>query len=312
MLNLMIVLLQAVKLINTSGNQIDSVQHVAKTLVTDVTNGQGINKLSILMNQLLNGSVNIGMRIIGAIVIFIVGRFIIKLLNRLVKKVLKDRNIDSSVKGFLESFINILMLTLLLVAVINKLGIETTSFAALLASFGVAVGMALSGNLQNFAGGILILLFRPFKVGDFVGAQGEEGTVISIQIFHTVLRTYKGSQIYMPNGQMSSNKVINFSKEPTRMVEWNIGVDYGEDLQRVEDALNTVIMQDKRIEMSPIPYIAVKELDDSSVILTVRVWAPTEHYAGVLFDGNRRIYDEFNRRNINFPYPQMTIHQVKD
>src|SRR5574344_1926812 len=218
MLNSLFILLQKVQLPDTTSQPIDSAKQIARTLVNDVTTGQGIDKLTLVITQLINGSLSLGMRILAALVIFIIGRFVIKLLNRLVHKILNSRGFDPSVKSFLESFINILLLVLLLVAVINKLGIETTSFAALLASFGVAVGMAISGNLQNFAGGILILLVRPYKVVDYVGAQGEEGTVVSIEIFHTVLRTYQGNEIYMPNGQMSSNKVINFSKEPSRMV----------------------------------------------------------------------------------------------
>jgi len=304
------ILLQALRVPDSVGNQIDTARHIAKTIVTDVTTEQGLDRLSKLVSQLINWGVGLGLRIIGALVIFFIGRFVIKLLNRLIKRILNARGVDASVKSFLESFINVILQVMLLVAVVNKLGIETTSFAALLASFGVAVGMALSGNLQNFAGGILILLFRPYRVGDYVGAQGEEGTVIAIQMLHTIIRTYQGNQVYMPNSLMSSNKVTNYSKEPNRMVEWRIGIDYGEDVSRAQAALERVVAADHRILKDPAPYIAVRELGDNSVGLTVRVWAPTESYWRVLYDGNRAIYDEFNKQHINFPYPQMTIHHA--
>ena len=192
---------------------------------------------------------------------------------------------------------------------VSKLGIETTSFAALLASFGVAVGMALSGNLQNFAGGILILIFRPYTVDDYVNVQDVEGTVTSIQIFHTIIRTYKGTNVYIPNGQMSNALIKNYSKEPLRMVEWIVSVEYGEDIKKVEDTVSEVIKADSRIQTVPKPYVAVKELAESSVNITIRVWTEIANYWGVYFDGNKRIYETFNEKGINFPFPQLTIHQ---
>jgi len=258
---------------------------------------------------LIDQGVALGLRILAAVAIFVIGRFLIRIINKLVKRLMNARQIDPSVKSFLESLINVVLLVLLVVAVISKLGIETTSFAALLASFGVAVGMALSGNLQNFAGGILILLFRPYTVGDYIGAQGEEGTVMSIQIFHTVIRTYKGVDIFIPNGQMSNSTIINYSKEATRMVEWIVGVEYGQDVAKAEEAINAVIERDKRIKKDPAPYINVHKLDDSSVNILVRVWVDTPNYYTVLFDGNRAIYEEFNKRDIGFPFPQLTVHQ---
>lgn len=278
----------------------------------DLNASQSIGKLQDMLNQLIEWGVQMGTRVLGALVIFIVGRYVVKLINKLVARLLSSRNIDPSVKSFVESFVNVLLLVLLIVAVISKLGVETTSFAALLASFGVAVGMALSGNLQNLAGGIIVLVFRPYKVGDYISAQGQEGTVMSIQIFHTVICTYKGVNIYMPNGQMSSSTIINFSKGESRMVEWIVGIDYGEDVARAEKAVLKALSAEKRIKKEPVPFVAVKELADSSVTLTVRVWVEGTQYASVLMAGNRLIYDEFNREGINFPYPQLTVHQVKD
>ncbi len=288
---------------------IDSVKKIAQTIVQDVTTTQGIDKLENALQTLIDQGVALGLRILAAVAIFVIGRFIIRIINKLVKRLMNARQIDPSVKSFLESLINVVLLVLLVVAVISKLGIETTSFAALLASFGVAVGMALSGNLQNFAGGILILLFRPYTVGDYISAQGEEGTVLSIQIFHTIIRTYKGVDIFIPNGQMSNSTIINYSKEKTRMVEWIVGVEYGQVVAKAEEAIMAVIERDKRIKKDPAPYINVHKLDDSSVNILVRVWVDTPNYYTVLFDGNRAIYEEFNKRDIGFPFPQLTVHQ---
>ena len=177
---------------------VDSLKSITQTIVKDVTTTQGLEKTANLLQQLLDWGVGMGMRIVAATIIFVVGRLVIKLLNRLARKILNARNIDLSVKTFLESFINITLLVLLIVAVISKLGVETTSFAALLASFGVAIGMALSGNLQNLAGGILILLFKPYRVGDFINTQGQEGTVVAIQIFIPSSRLIKESKSTYP------------------------------------------------------------------------------------------------------------------
>jgi small conductance mechanosensitive channel len=291
------------------GHPADSLRNIARTIVQDVTTTQGLDKLQNAAQSLIEHGISLGLRILAALAIFIIGRFAIRLVNHLIKRILNSRDIDPSVKSFLESFINVTLLVLLIIAVVSKLGIETTSFAALLASFGVAVGMALSGNLQNFAGGILILIFRPYTVDDYVNVQDVEGTVTSIQIFHTVIRTYKGTNVYIPNGQMSNALIKNYSKEPLRMVEWIVSVEYGEDIKKVEDTVSEVIKADSRIQTVPEPYVAVKELAESSVNITIRVWTEIVNYWGVYFDGNKRIYETFNEKGINFPFPQLTIHQ---
>lgn len=188
----------------------------------------GFSKLQIFLQQLIDWGVNAGGRIIGAIIIFVVGRFLISLLRKMLARLLAKRHVDASIQSFVKSLVNILLTILLIIAVIGKLGVETTSFAALLASAGVAIGMALSGNLQNFAGGLIVLLFRPFKVGDWIESQGVSGTVREIQIFHTILTTADNKVIYIPNGALSSGTVTNYSREDTRRVDWVIGVEYGE------------------------------------------------------------------------------------
>ena len=190
------------------------------------------------------------------------------------------------------------------------MGVETTSFAALLASAGVAVGMALSGNLQNFAGGLVILLFKPYKVGDWIETQqGSAGTVKEIQIFHTILTTSDNKLIYIPNGSLSSGVVTNYSHQETRRVEWIIGIDYGEDFNKVQQIVRDILAADKRILNEPAPFIALHALDASSVNVVVRVWVNSGDYWGVYFDTNKAIYETFNEKGINFPFPQLTVHQ---
>lgn len=269
-------------------------------------------KIEKLIDKLIDLSITAGKHILMAVVIFVVGRFIVTLLNRLLARMLERRKVDPTIQTFLKSLVNILLMLLLVVSVIGALGVNTTSFAALLASAGVAIGMALSGQLQNLAGGLIVLLFRPYKVGDWIEAQGVQGKVTAIQIFHTILTMVDNKVVYVPNGVMSSGVVVNYNRNETRRVEWVIGIDYGEDTVRAEAVVREVIAADKRILADPAPYVAVQALDASSVNLVARVWVKTPDYWDVSYDTNRRIYDAFNRAGINFPFPQQTIHVVKD
>ena len=269
-------------------------------------------KLEKLIDKLIDLSIAAGKHILLAVVILVVGRLIVNLLNRFVARMLDRRKVDPTIQTFLKSLVNILLMVLLIVSVIGALGINTTSFAALLASAGVAVGMALSGQLQNLAGGIIVLFFRPYKVGDWIEAQGVQGKVTAIQIFHTILTMVDNKVVYVPNGVMSSGVVVNYNRNDTRRVEWVIGIDYGEDTARAEAVVREVIAADKRILDAPAPYVAVQALDASSVNLVARVWVKTPDYWDVSYDTNRRIYDAFNKAGINFPFPQQTIHVVKD
>ena len=269
-------------------------------------------KIEKLIDKLIDLSITAGKHILMAVVIFVIGRFIVTLLNRLLARMLERRKVDPTIQTFLKSLVNILLMLLLVVSVIGALGVNTTSFAALLASAGVAIGMALSGQLQNLAGGLIVLLFRPYKVGDWIEAQGVQGKVTAIQIFHTILTMVDNKVVYVPNGVMSSGVVVNYNRNDTRRVEWVVGIDYGEDTVRAEAVVREVIAADKRILADPAPYVAVQALDASSVNLVARVWVKTEDYWDVNYDTNRRIYDAFNRAGINFPFPQQTIHVVKE
>lgn len=259
----------------------------------------------------LNSCIDLGGRILAALIIFIIGKLIVNWINRLFAKMLERRKVDASIQSFLKSIVNITLLVLLFLAVIGKLGIELTSFAALLASAGVAIGMALSGNLSNFAGGVIILVFRPYKVGDYIEAStGASGTVTDIQIFHTVLTTPDNRIVFAPNGAMSGAVVTNYSRKDTRRVDFSFGVEYGTDFELAKSTIMEVISKDSRILKDPAPFIELGALAESSVNITVRVWVNAADYWGVNFDMNKNVYATFNAKGISFPFPQLTVHQA--
>ena len=268
--------------------------------------------LGKLLEKLMNWGAEIGKDIIGAILIYIIGRFVIKYIMRFITTLLAKRKMEVSVQTFLKSLLSIILNLVLAFAIISKLGVETTSLAALLASAGVAIGMALSGNLSNFAGGLIILVFKPFKVGDYIDAPGGSGTVKEIQIFHTLLATVDNRMIYIPNGLLSSNAVTNYSKQETRRIDWTFGVEYGEDVQRVRDVLQRIIDADQRILQDPKPQVVLQTLNASSVDVLARVWVKSSDYWNVLYEVNELVYDTFNKEGIGFPFPQLTVHQAKD
>ena len=267
-----------------------------------------VSYLTQFFQQTLTFCIDAGKTLLVAFIIYIVGRFFVRLINSLLGKALDRRNIDPTIKSFLRSFVNILLTVLLIIAVVSALGINTTSFAALLASVGVAAGMALSGNLSNFAGGLIILLLKPFKVGDYISAQGFDGTVIEIQIFHTVLRTIDNKVIFLPNGSLSSGSITNVNKEPRRRIDLVIGVEYGQDIDEAKRVLLDLFRKDSRILTDPAPFVALSSLSASSVDMTVRLWVNTADYWDVFFQTQEAIYAEFNRQGISFPFPQLTVH----
>ena len=259
----------------------------------------------------LNSCIDLGGRILGALIIFIIGKLLINWTNKLFASMLAKRKVDASIQSFLKSIVNITLLVLLFLAVIGKLGIELTSFAALLASAGVAIGMALSGDLSNFAGGVIILIFRPYKVGDYIEASTRaSGTVTDIQIFHTVLTTPDNKIVFAPNGNMSGAVVTNYSRKETRRLDFTFCVEYGTDFQLVRDTLMSIIEKDSRILREPAPFIELSALADSSVNIIVRVWVNASDYWGVNFDMNKNVYATFNEKGISFPFPQLTVHQA--
>lgn len=296
-------------LFQTTQQVADSLQVAAEKLDQAIAQADGLDKLGLITQQLIDSGIQAGGHILKAVIVFLVGRFLIRMLNRLVGRVMDKRNVDISIKTFVKSLVNILLTVLLIVSVVGALGVETTSFAALLASAGVAVGMALSGNLQNFAGGLIVLLFKPYKVGDWIESQGVSGTVKEIQIFHTILTTGDNKTIYIPNGAMSSGVVTNYNTQVTRRIEWIVGIDYGEDYNKVQQIVRDILVADSRILNEPAPFIALHALDASSVNVVIRVWVNSGDYWGVYFDINKAIYETFNEKGINFPFPQLTVHQ---
>lgn len=268
------------------------------------------SRIDMIIDKLIDMAISAGKSILIAVVVFLVGRFLISVINKFFAQILEKRKIDVTIKTFLKSLVNILLTLLLIVSVVGALGVNTTSFAALLASAGVAIGMALSGNLQNFAGGLIVLLFKPYKVGDWIDAQGVSGSVSEIQIFHTILVTADNKVVYIPNGNLSSGVVVNYSRKETRRIEWIVGVDYGEDFAKVEQVVRGLIDADTRILKDPVPFVALNNLSSSSVDITIRVWVEAKDYWDVNFEMKKKIYNEFNKQNINFPFPQLTVHQA--
>ena len=249
------------------------------------------SKLEEAIRSLVEHGSQLGFTIIKALIVFLVGRLVINLLNKLVRKILSKRDIDPSVKTFVGSLVNVSLTILLIISVVG----------------------ALSGNLSNFAGGLIILLFKPYKVGDYIEAQGVGGTVKEVQMFHTVLGTVDNKVIYIPNGSLSSGVVTNFSNQTTRRVDWTFGVEYGSDYEKVKQVIESVLAKDSRILSEPAaPFIALTALADSSVNVVVRVWVNSSDYWGVYFDINKNIYATFNEVGIGFPFPQLTVHQAKD
>ncbi|MEO1256731.1 MAG: mechanosensitive ion channel domain-containing protein, partial [Bacteroidota bacterium] len=221
-------------------------------------------------------------------------------------------NVDPSLRPFLKSLLSAILKVMLFISVIGMVGIEATSFVAVLGAAGLAVGLALQGTLQNFAGGVIILLLKPFKVGDWIDATGYSGSVHAIQIFNTYLKTPDNKTIIIPNGQLANSSMTNYSTEPRRRVDFTFGVGYGDSTQKTRDTLMELIKADSRILEDPEPFIAVSELADSSVNFVVRVWVEAADYWGVYFEMNENVYNKFNEAGLNIPFPQMDVHLHKE
>jgi small conductance mechanosensitive channel len=249
-----------------------------------------------------------GVRLIACIAIYIVGRKIIKALHKVTNKMMQTKEFDPSFASFVRSLINIALMAILIYIMIGVLGITTTSFVALFASIGVALGMALSGTLQNFAGGVMILLFRPYKIGDYIEAQGQGGTVKEIQIFNTIIITTDNRTIYIPNGGLSTNVIVNYSNQTRRRIEWVFGVAYGTDFEQVKQIIQAILQAESRILPDPALEIVLKTLNESSVDIQVRVWVARLDYWDVYYSVNEQIYATFTAKGIDIPFPQMTVH----
>ena len=260
------------------------------------------------LDNIIDSLIHFGFKLAIAIVIFILGRFIIQRLHKWVKKIMMHRGADPSLTTFILSLIKITLYFVLIIIVIGTVGVETSSFLALFASAGVAVGLALSGTLQNFAGGVLILLLKPYKVGDFIEAQGFTGTVKEIQIFNTIINTPDNKAIIIPNGGLSTSSINNYSMEKRRRLDWTIGVAYGTDIDVARSTILELLATDSRVENTPAPSVYVSELADSAVNLSVRAWVANEHYWDVFFKYNELFYKLLPDNGIEFPFPQLDVH----
>ena len=250
-------------------------------------------------------------QLVIALLILWIGMRIVKVMLSGFKKAMSLRDMDPSLTTFLESLLKITLQAFVLIATINQLGVATTSIVAVLGAAGLAVGMALSGTLQNFAGGAMILMFKPFKVGDFIEAQGYSGTVKSIQIFVTTLTTPDNKLIILPNGALSNGSLVNFSAQDFRRVDWVFGIGYDADLDEAKATVRGLLESDDRVVKDKPILVELGAMADSSVNLTTRAWVKAEHYWDVHFAMNEDVYKSFNAKGISIPYPQMDVHLHK-
>jgi small conductance mechanosensitive channel len=251
-------------------------------------------------------------KLLAAILIFIVGRWISKRLSKLLGRLLEKNNVDVTLIRFAENLIYYALIVVVIIAAIGQLGINTTSFLTIVGAAGLAIGLALKDSLSNFAAGVMLILFRPFRVGDYVGAGGVNGTVKGITMFNTVLHTPDNQVIIVPNGMITSNVITNVTANDTRRVDLVIGISYDDEITKAKEILTGIINADKRVLSNPAPQIAVSELADSSVNLVVRPWVKSEDYWSVYFDLTEKIKTTFDKEGISIPYPQQDVHIIAE
>lgn len=248
------------------------------------------------------------LKVVLALAIYFIGKQLIKWVIRIMDKAFERHNVETSLRSFLRSVVKVLLLLVLILAVVQTLGINTSSFLAIFASAGLAIGMALSGTLQNFAGGVILLLLRPYKVGDYIEAQGQSGTVASIGLFSTCLKTPDNQTIYVPNNAIATSIIDNYSQSETRRVDWTVTISYGDDVDVARREILAMLAADKRVLTETAPVVLVSSLGESSVSLSVRAWVANSDYWGLYFDMNEKIYKELPSKGIHFPFPQLDVH----
>lgn len=269
-----------------------------------------------LLTEFVDKAIAFGLKVLAALAIYVIGAWLIKKIKRVIHNIFVRRNTEHSIASFMESLASIFMTVFLVIFTISALGVNTTSIAALLAAGGMAIGMALSGTVQNFAGGIMLLVFKPFKAGDFIEAQGYSGTVTDVTIVSTKITTTDNRNIIIPNGSLSNGTINNYSQNVYRRLEWLVDVEYGASSEKVKAILKKIIDEEKRIVYAPAspadPTIALNALRDSSVQFVVRAWVKKEDYWDVLYDVNEKIYNQIPENGIQFPFPQLDIHINKE
>ena len=258
-------------------------------------------------------ALSFAVKLIKVLLIWFVGRWVLKRVVKLLKRIMEKHVENVSVRSFIVSIIDVVVMIMLILMIIGVLGIDTSSFIAIFASAGVAIGMALSGTLQNFAGGVMILLFRPFKVGDFIEAQGVAGTVKEIQIFNTIVHTGDNKVILLPNGPVSTGIINNYSRAPLRRVDFTFSISYGDDFNKAKNVLLALVAEDERVLNEPAaPFVELGALAASSIDLTVRLWCKQEDYWKIKFDLNRKVYETVPKHGLNFPYQTLTVNVTKE
>ena len=264
--------------------------------------------LQEIMNYAIEITSNFGLKLLTALIVVIVGKQLVKILLKVIKVALEKANTEETVRIFVANLLNTVFTVIIFVAAINQLGVETTSIIALLGAAGLAIGLALQGSLANFASGILIVIFRPYKVGDYIEAGTNAGTVKDIQIFSTVLRTPDNKAIVVPNGSIMDGSITNYSEQPTRRIDIIASCSYQDDLDKVKQVLKTILDSEDRILTEPKPQIAVSELAESSVNFIVRPWVNSSDYLPVMYSLLEQIKKTFDQEGISIPYPQSDIH----
>lgn len=263
--------------------------------------------ISDMMNELARDAGWFLLKVAIALAIYYLGKLMIRFVIRIMDKSFAHHQVEESLRSFLRSLVKVLLLVMLVLAIIQTLGVNTSSFLAMFASAGLAIGMALSGTLQNFAGGVVILLLRPYKIGDYIEAQGQAGTVSSIGLFSTCIKTPDNQTIYIPNNAISSSIIDNYSQSETRRVDWTISISYGDDVDVARQAILAMLAEDSRVMTDPAPMVVVSKLNNSSIDLSIRVWSLNSDYWGLFFDMNERLYKELPTKGIHFPYPHLTV-----
>lgn len=264
--------------------------------------------METLIPKMMEWGTVYGFKVIAALVILILGRWVAKLIEKIIHRMMEKRNVDPTIITFTSNLTYIALLAFVVLAALGKLGIQTTSFIAVLGAAGLAIGLALQGSLSNFAAGFLLIVFRPFRVGDFIEGAGVLGVVEKIQIFTTQLKTADNKTIIIPNAKLTDDNIVNWSIKGTRRVDLVMGIGYGDDIDKAKSVISGVLGEDSRILKDPAPMVAVSELADSSVNFVVRPWVKSEDYWGVYFDLTEKIKKRFDAEGISIPYPQRDVH----
>lgn len=301
--------------INAAVTQPDSIKTMLINPAEEITTAAQLIKegrFEELLNKIVTGSIDFAGKILLALVIFFVGRWLIKKMSLAINRLMTRRGMDIALRSFLKSVFDIFFYTFLFIIIVNVVGKQTVSLAALIGSVGLAVGLAVKDNLANFAGGVMLLLNKPFKGGDYIEAQNLSGTVKSVGILYTTLTTADNKTVYIPNGPLSTGNITNYSAQETRRIEITAAVDYGSDIEMVKKILLDIAFNHPKILPDPEPFARLTKINESSLDFVLRVWVKSEDFWPVTFDLNEEIYRQLTLNGLNIPFPQLTVHLAKE